>query len=202
MRLDAERSEFHPLDVKVGMGINLRPAGTEKPLPQISFINRNQVLIWVSEPTSRARIRGIVVLLSSYLDNIQTEEKLAINEEEDIELAAPLLKLRKEEPPEPGTISLSIAQVQYPGASCSNKFGAGFISKLGQQSSAAPLIDIPPHEYLARGWDVNNNEWRSVLWPALDKHSRAAVYERTSPVWNIQCQSKQARNAKVANIQP
>ncbi|KAJ6535027.1 hypothetical protein B0H19DRAFT_1184748 [Mycena capillaripes] len=199
MRLDAERSEFHPLEVKVGMGINLRPAGTEQPLPQISFINRNQVLIWVSEPTSRARIRGIVVLLSSYLDNIQAEEKLAINEEEDIELATLPLNVRKEEPPEPGT---SIAPVQYPGGSGPNKFTAGFISKLGQRSSVAPPIDIPPHEYLARGWDVNNNEWRSALWPALDKHSRAAVYERTSPVWNIECRSKQARNARVANIQP
>ncbi|KAJ7795847.1 hypothetical protein B0H13DRAFT_745578 [Mycena leptocephala] len=62
-QLDVE-SEFHPLEVKVGMGINLRPPGSEKPLPQISFINRNQVLIWVSDPTSRARIRGIVVLMS------------------------------------------------------------------------------------------------------------------------------------------
>ncbi|KAJ7812308.1 hypothetical protein B0H14DRAFT_3879711 [Mycena olivaceomarginata] len=74
-QLNAARSEFHPLEVKVGMGINLQPAGSEKPLPQISFVNRNQVLIWVSDPTSKAQIRGVVVLMSSYLDNIRTEEK-------------------------------------------------------------------------------------------------------------------------------
>jgi hypothetical protein len=59
--------------------------------------------------------------------------------------------------------------------------------KLGQQSAVSPLAEIPPHEYLARGWDANNDEWRTVLWPALDKHFRAAEPERTSPVWKIQC---------------
>jgi hypothetical protein len=28
IRLDTERREFHPLEVKVGMGINLRPAAS------------------------------------------------------------------------------------------------------------------------------------------------------------------------------
>ncbi|KAJ7887852.1 hypothetical protein B0H14DRAFT_3430472 [Mycena olivaceomarginata] len=103
IRLDDERSEYRPLEVKVGMGINLDPAasvltieirgltchrfkGSEKPLPQMSFVNRNQVLIWVSDPTSKSCIRGIVVLMSSYLENIRTEEKLSIYEQEEIEL--------------------------------------------------------------------------------------------------------------------
>ncbi|KAJ7855007.1 hypothetical protein B0H14DRAFT_3136436 [Mycena olivaceomarginata] len=209
MRLDAERSEFYPLEVRVGMGINLHPAGSEKPLPQISFINRNQVLIWISDPTSKTQIRGIVVLMNSYLDNIQTEEKLTINEQEEIDLEAGSLNKpqTKQEQHEPGTISLSIARVQNQSANSSNKFGAAaFIAKLSQRSSAAPPIDtcIPPDEYLARGWDVHNNQWRSVLWPALDKHFRAAALERTSPVWNIRCQWKQARaqQAIATNIQP
>ncbi|KAJ6540483.1 hypothetical protein B0H19DRAFT_1077893 [Mycena capillaripes] len=176
IRLDAERSEFHPLEVTVGMGMNLCPAAS-------------RLILLTSFPPYHLPTQGYRKTSStdiSYLDNIQTEEKLAINEEEDIELT--------EEPPEPGTIFLSIAQVQYPGAFGSNKFGAGFISKLGQQSSATPPFDIPPHEYLARGWDVDNNEWRSVLWPALDKHSRAALYKRTSPVFNIECPLKQGQN--------
>ncbi|KAJ7719676.1 hypothetical protein B0H16DRAFT_1605980 [Mycena metata] len=65
MRLDAERSELYPLEVKVGMGINLHPAGSKKPLPQMSFISRNQVLIWISDSTSKTRIRGIVVLMNA-----------------------------------------------------------------------------------------------------------------------------------------
>jgi hypothetical protein len=82
--------------------------------------------------------------------------------------------------------------VQKQGTSGLNKLGAAF----KKQSSPVPPIDIPQHEYLARGWDVNNNEWRSVLWPALDKDSRAAVYERTSPVWKI------AQETMATNIQP
>ncbi|KAJ6611560.1 hypothetical protein B0H10DRAFT_1952977 [Mycena sp. CBHHK59/15] len=123
----------------------------------------------------------------SYLDNIRTEEKLTINEQEEIDLkAGPLNKPQtKQEQHKLGTISLSIAWVQNQRATGSNKFAAAvpaFIAKLGQRSSAAPPTYIPPDEYLARGWDVHNNEWRSVLWPALDKHFRAAALERTSPV--------------------
>ncbi|KAJ7898421.1 hypothetical protein B0H13DRAFT_807012 [Mycena leptocephala] len=205
IRLNAERSELHPLEVKVGMGINLRPAGSEKPLPQISFINRNQVLIWVSDPTLKAQIRGILVLMSSYLDDIRTEEKLSIYEQEEITLKAGPLIQTKGEDHKPGTISLSIAQVQNQSASGSNKFASAvpaFISKLGQRSSVSPLTSIPPHEYLARGWDANNNEWRSVLWPALDKHFRAADLERTSPVWKIQPKWTQAQTTCGTSIQP
>ncbi|KAJ7616171.1 STE like transcription factor-domain-containing protein [Mycena polygramma] len=54
VQLEAGPSEFHPLEVK----------GSENPLPQISFMNRNQVLIWVTDTKSKARIRGIVVLMS------------------------------------------------------------------------------------------------------------------------------------------
>jgi hypothetical protein len=86
----------------------------------------------------------------------------------------------------PGTISLSIAHVQNQGVPRSNKLLAAvpaFIVKR-QRSS---VTCISPHEYLARGWDANNNQWRSVLWPALDKDFRAADLDKTPPVWRIQC---------------
>jgi hypothetical protein len=85
----------------------------------------------------------------------------------------------------PGTISLSIAQVQKHGAAISDKL-RGAVTKIRRRSTVAPLPYISPHEYLARGWDANNNEWRSVLWPALDKNFRAADPEGTSPIWKIQ----------------
>jgi hypothetical protein len=114
------------------------------------------------------------------------------------------LCLAKEEDHKPGTISLSIAQVQNQGSLGSNKLRGGvpaFITKFGQRSSASPSTCIPPHEYLARGWDVNNDEWRNVLWPALDKHFRAADLEGTSPVWKIQCPWKKALSTGT-NMQP
>ncbi|KAJ6550840.1 hypothetical protein DFH09DRAFT_606835 [Mycena vulgaris] len=201
LRLDADLGHLHPLEVKVGMGINLRPSGSEKPLPKISFINRNQVLIWVSDPTSKARVRGIVVLMSSYLDNIRAKEKLSIYEHEDIDLMnAGILNPRetKQEEHKPGTISVSIANVQGQAAPNASRFGAAlpaFIARLGQGPPAA-VLDIPPHEYLARGWDATNNRWRSVLWPALDHNFRAAELERTSPVWKIGWKVAQTTAAK------
>ncbi|KAJ7475129.1 hypothetical protein B0H11DRAFT_1326030 [Mycena galericulata] len=71
------RSEARRLDVKLDMEVNLKPAvivypivliltlkGFEKPLSQISFIHRDQILIWVSDPASKAQLRGIVVSMS------------------------------------------------------------------------------------------------------------------------------------------
>ncbi|KAF8190608.1 hypothetical protein K438DRAFT_1970908 [Mycena galopus ATCC 62051] len=85
-QLDRQQSQWHPVEVTVGMGINLDPPGLEKPLPKISFVNRHQVLIWVSDPASKSRIRGIVVLLNNYLDNIRTKERLSVLEKETVDL--------------------------------------------------------------------------------------------------------------------
>ncbi|KAJ7478987.1 hypothetical protein FB451DRAFT_172453 [Mycena latifolia] len=189
--LEPQHAEFHPLQVKMGMGINLRPSGSEKPLPKLSFINRNQVLIWVADPASKGQVRGIMVLTSSYIDNIRAEEKLSIYEQEEIDLTTPD-KLSpgetKQEGEKPGTISLSIARIERQRFLNSTRFGTAvpaFVARLSQRASN-PVVALPPHEYLARGWDVTNNQWRSVLWPALDQHFRAADLERTSPVWNLE----------------
>ncbi|KAJ7312227.1 hypothetical protein DFH08DRAFT_897150 [Mycena albidolilacea] len=208
VRLSAERPEFRPLEVKVGMGINLRPPGSKMPLPQISFVNRNQVLIWVSDPTSKARIRGVIVLTSSYLHNIRTEEELSIYEHEEIKLGTENSNRPKTKTEENTgeTISVSIAQVQNQAASGgSNTFLAAvpnFIAKRGRGPSGGHLTDISPNECLARGWDATNNEWRKVLWPALNKDFRAADFADTpgAPVWNIQCPWRKARTTNGTNV--
>jgi hypothetical protein len=114
--------------------------------------------------------------------------------------------LAETEEKEPGTISLSIAQVQNQDVPGSNKLRArisAFTTKRQQSlGSPSPLTHIPRCEYLARGWDANNNQWRSVLWPALDKHFRAADFEGTSPVWNIQCPWKKDTTKTGTNTQP
>jgi hypothetical protein len=106
---------------------------------------------------------------------------------------------------QPGTISLSIAQVQNQSASGLNKLAVAvpaFISKIAGRPSVSPPTYIPPHEYLARGWDAVNGEWRSVLWPVLDKDFRAAKLEKTSPVWEIQPQWTQIQTTNGTNMQP
>lgn len=67
-----------------------------------------------------------------------------------------------------------------------NKSGAaGWIPKLGRRVPHR-AVDIPPYEYLARGWDATNEKWQEVLWTALDQDFRAAEREGTSPVWKMQ----------------
>ncbi|KAJ7266651.1 hypothetical protein C8J57DRAFT_376411 [Mycena rebaudengoi] len=184
-------SEFYPLEVKVGMGINLRPSGSKAPHPQISFVNRNQVFIWVFDPTSKARIRGIVVLMSSYLANIRSQEELAIYEQADIDLSAgPSNAPTQNDHHEPGTISLSIAKVENQDTPRPNKLRMAVSGLTAKFRHGCPTIDVTyirPHEYLARGWDATNSRWRSVLWPGLNKDFGAADLEGTPPVWVVQC---------------
>ncbi|KAJ7630141.1 hypothetical protein B0H17DRAFT_542003 [Mycena rosella] len=182
-QLDIEPSHSD-LQVKTGMGINLRPSGLEQILPKISFINRNQVLIWVLDPTSKSRVRGIVVLMSSYLDNIRAKERLSIYEQEDIDLINTATLKKREatnEEHKPGTISVSIVNVQAPKA---RRLAIIPAFRARRQPLVTP-VDIPPHEILARGWNATNNEWRTVLWPALDQNMQAAEAEGTSAAWKI-----------------
>ncbi|KAK7028604.1 hypothetical protein R3P38DRAFT_932410 [Favolaschia claudopus] len=81
------RQNSEPIQVRVGMGINLSPPVSEMSLPRISFIARKQVLIWVSDSTSKAKIRGVLVLLTNYLDNIRTPKALCISEQQLVKLA-------------------------------------------------------------------------------------------------------------------
>ncbi|KAF8210943.1 hypothetical protein K438DRAFT_100745 [Mycena galopus ATCC 62051] len=78
------QSPVHPLEVKMGMGIRVHPAASKE--TQISFIHRNLVPIWVYDSTSKAGIRGIALLMSTYLDDIKTNEGLWIYEEDEIDL--------------------------------------------------------------------------------------------------------------------
>ncbi|KAJ7849701.1 hypothetical protein B0H14DRAFT_866235 [Mycena olivaceomarginata] len=160
----------------------------KKRLPKLSFINRNQVLIWVSVPTSTSRIRGILVMMNSYIDDIRTEPRLSISERGEVELGGGSTFKTKEDGQ--GTLSVSIAQVQKQVPSGPNRLRAALpavITKHIRRSPVSGLAEIPAHEYLARGWDANENKWRGVLWPKLDKDCMSAESEKTSPVWEIQC---------------
>lgn len=203
---------------------------SETPLPQISFVNRNQVLVWVSDTTLKSRIRGIVVLMSvssicfldlrlrysNFISRITSTTfgpnrsspsmnrgrlswVLGFQTLQDVSYSylmvqwwwARLTNISvKTENQEPGTISLSVAQVEKQSATGSRKLRAGvpsFFTKRSQHASVNNLASIPTHEYLARGWDVHNDEWRKVVWPALDKDFLAPGPEKTPPVWKIQC---------------
>ncbi|KAF8146428.1 hypothetical protein K438DRAFT_510056 [Mycena galopus ATCC 62051] len=208
--LTTDPPEDHPFEVRVAMGINLRPAGSEHPLPQISFVHRNQVLIWVSDPALKAQIHGILVLTTSFLDDITTKNRLDIYEDAEIELGSLNAPQVDPEEHELERISLSIAQVQKPAAS-SNKLRASFRTvrknsgrmKQSQEFPNCHRTDISPHQYLVRGWDANRHDWRKVLWPALDSDFRAAKkFGAGSPVWKIKCPWKVTQTTTGTNATP
>ncbi|KAF7369662.1 hypothetical protein MVEN_00297300 [Mycena venus] len=147
MRFDSHSSEFHPLEFRMGMGINLRPPAGFKKTASATVVHKTQSGV---DMGFGPNIEGRNTWNHGY-----NESK---NEKHNTE-----------------TLSLSIAQVQTHGAPKKSRTGvSSLIAKLGKRSSTNPDTLIPPHEYLARGWDAHNDQWRSVLWPALDKHFRAA----------------------------
>ncbi|KAK7028603.1 hypothetical protein R3P38DRAFT_3518768 [Favolaschia claudopus] len=131
--------------------------------------------------------------IQNYLDNIRTPKALCISEQQLIKLAKSSYQFQpQEDQHKSGTISLSVATVQKPIVPSTNKLLA-VVPRFNRRCSETVSPDIPPHEYLARGWDANNEEWRSVLWPALDKDFRAADVEGTLPVWKLQCPWRSAQ---------
>lgn len=49
------------------------------------------------------------------------------------------------------------------------------------------LADLPMQEYISRGWDANNETWRSAIWTSLDKDFRNTDLEMasTSLAWKL-----------------
>ncbi|KAJ6534971.1 hypothetical protein B0H19DRAFT_1271641 [Mycena capillaripes] len=148
--LEPRRLEAHPLEVGVGMGINLHPP--------------------------------------NYVDDIRRKEGQSIYEPQEVDLTntgTPYLRPAMKEERKPGTISLAIATVQNKGRQTPRNLATIFPALFGPRYPTGPT-HVGAHEYLARGWDATNNRWRSVLWPALDQHLRAADVERTPPVWHLE----------------
>lgn len=77
-------------------------------------------------------------------------------------------------------MSISMARVQKRGRNTLRGTAAAILQS---RPSATP---VESHECLARGWNVNTNDWKRVRWPALDKDFAAAEYENTACVWQIQ----------------
>lgn len=51
-------------------------------------------------------------------------------------------------------------------------------------TAEAQLVDLPLHEFKARGWDATLNRWRQPVYPALDINFRNAT-ESSTAVWNL-----------------
>ncbi|KAF7349743.1 WD-REPEATS-REGION domain-containing protein [Mycena sanguinolenta] len=181
----------HPVDFRFGMGIKFygRPERYISKLPRISHILRNQIIMWIYDPSLKAKVRGIVVLTTTYIPDITVSEPLSILEDQDVNLE------RSHVPPPADATSLgqaaanSVAIGLFEEPKEDAKTGMRkFIQKFAPKSSRqkprkTDLIDLPLHEYVARGWDQTNQMWRNTVWPTLDEGFRDAP--RSSAAWNM-----------------
>ncbi|KAJ7677653.1 hypothetical protein B0H17DRAFT_1078992, partial [Mycena rosella] len=77
-----------PINIRFGMGIEFfgKEERNISRLPTISHILRNQVILWVFDPELKAKVRGMVVLTSTYIPDIKISEPPTIDDEEIVDL--------------------------------------------------------------------------------------------------------------------
>ncbi|KAJ7472601.1 hypothetical protein FB451DRAFT_1250096 [Mycena latifolia] len=175
-----------PLDVNVGLRLVLADQDNPDEV-KISFVNRNQIHLWVSEPDSKAGSRGVIFLVSNYLPNIRTERKLKITEDGlCVDISRPVgasspsssstagssISAGKEETPDDGlrkaknseVFDFAVAQVQKIPTS-------GKLRKSPPSTPPAPSVQL--HPYVTRGWDTTTKCWLAPVWPDLDEGFKA-----------------------------
>jgi hypothetical protein len=75
------------------------------------------------------------------------------------------------------------------------------VSALFDRKGRAPeLIDLPLHEYVARGWDATNRQWRNTVWPTLDQAFVGCP--RSLAAWNLALQTNQNPYDQDGNFDP
>ncbi|KAJ7628706.1 hypothetical protein FB45DRAFT_1079899 [Roridomyces roridus] len=190
----------HPLKIRFGMGIEL--SGKEERylsrLPQISHVLRNQIIFWVNDPTLKAKARGLIVLTTTYLPDIRVPEPIQISEEKSVDLVV----ARPHDPhpvdssclPHNAANSLAIGFLERKDTikAGMRELMHGIVLKSFRQKSKKPvLIDLPLHEYVARGWDETNKQWRNTVWPTLDEEFRDVPI--SAAAWNLRIQAGSSR---------
>ncbi|KAJ6577891.1 hypothetical protein B0H19DRAFT_1370951 [Mycena capillaripes] len=144
------------------------------------------VIIWISDPTLKSKVRGLLVLMTTYIPNIRTTKALELGEELEVHFATNISK--KDPPPPPGNmdLSLSITPIEA-NKSQKNSLSELFtdIRRKWSPNKEPTLADLPLQEYISRGWDVGNGRWRSAAWTSLDKDFRNTELE-ASTRWKIE----------------
>ncbi|KAF8185840.1 hypothetical protein K438DRAFT_2154682 [Mycena galopus ATCC 62051] len=174
----------HPLHAQFAMGINIHCPKANPKLPKISFITRNQVIVWISDAIMKSK---------TFIPNIRTPEELFVQEQLDVRFGTDIT-VENTAPHRPSTVeeamplSLSLAAIE------STKSRQSRITELFTDvrnkvtaKKRPKLADLPLREYISRGWDPDNGTWRDVVWTSLDKDFRITELEKaqTTPVWKL-----------------
>ncbi|KAJ7469002.1 hypothetical protein FB451DRAFT_1255513 [Mycena latifolia] len=187
----------YPMEVEFSMGINVgnleEPSNTE--LPKISFIIRNQTMLWIPNKSLKAKGHGIIVLTSAYIPEIETITELYIVEHQTVELAGSSLAhvpvTDKNPAKYPALLSLSLG---VPPAKEKPSLLKRISEKLAIDSSThhktepleAQISKLPLYEFKARGWDATTERWRMPVYPKLDSTMTRTAEKSTDHVWDLE----------------
>ncbi|KAJ7099365.1 hypothetical protein B0H15DRAFT_544074 [Mycena belliarum] len=174
------------VDVGFAMGINIYQDETLPP-PQVSCLNRNQIFMWIRDPSSKSKVRGLIILTANGVNNIRQNSKTRISERLNIDLETGQTTDRKTltEKHESGSkLSMSVVPISQKTRTFKrkqtrppstfqkvrkHKVTRSVISLFKRPS---PQVTFAARESVDRGWDASNNRWRDAIYPDLDKHFR------------------------------
>ncbi|KAJ7110956.1 caspase domain-containing protein [Mycena epipterygia] len=180
----------HEMRVEFGLGMYMRQNKRHKPgLPPISAVLRNQIVIWVYDPDLHSKVRGLMLLTSTYIPNALTDESLTIHERTTADLNArwtddPPVSGRDEEPYD-AAMSVSVAALDKSKRKRTPNILRKLVSRFSSKASADATSPLPMHETVSRGWDATNMRWRNVCWPTLDQDFRRVHEKSGSAAWKL-----------------
>ncbi|KAJ7476699.1 hypothetical protein FB451DRAFT_1243795 [Mycena latifolia] len=177
-----------------GLGMNLRHdkrLATEG-MPPISFILRNQILLWVYDPNRRTKVRGILLLTSTYIPDARTDQRFDIDTTSTVNFSQdPVIAVSPSEAPDdeaaqPIAISVSVAPLDK--SKKRRPLFEKFRDRLPLRASPPKqdaMPDLPMYEAVSRGWDATNMRWRSVIWPTLDHEFHGVPDNSEKAAWKL-----------------
>ncbi|KAJ7768632.1 hypothetical protein DFH07DRAFT_769178 [Mycena maculata] len=154
-------------------------------LPSISHVLRNQTILWVYDSALKAK---------TYIPDIKIPEPLSILEDQHVDLVVD----RPHDPPgmdnapcahhAANSVAVGLFEERkHTVRRGMQKFIHNITPRASPQKTKkrkkAVLIDLPLYEYVARGWDLTNEQWRNTVWPTLDESF--SDVPRSSAAWNL-----------------
>ncbi|KAJ7188955.1 hypothetical protein C8R46DRAFT_1056260 [Mycena filopes] len=190
------KSSPPPVEVGFAFGINFLDVNSKNEWmqpPRVSYINRNQIFIWVEDPELRSGMRGLILLLSNQVPDIRRRSPILSTTFLKVPLAS---GQTCEHPTNRGNDAcasyLGVVPVAQPQDKIApeaprtrnrrQKFKAATKKALKRMQTAVPQVSLTPCEFVSQGWDVTNKEWRKAVYPGLDKHFRPVTTQDRSLV--------------------
>ncbi|KAJ7694448.1 hypothetical protein B0H17DRAFT_1057645 [Mycena rosella] len=191
----------HQMEVEFSVGISVGKLDGRKDnkLPRVSFILRNQTMLWIANQSLKTKGYGIIVLTSVYFpdieENIKENREMYIEEDETIDLAGnsladptPTVKTAAEY-----SVPISVS-IGTPAASTkpswpqkiSNKMAIKSLIRRKKEALPAQIATLPLYELIARGWDATTQRWRVPVYPALDSSLAQTPGKSKVHVWDAE----------------